>query len=245
MHILVIERDPDGPKSLARRLQDAEFQVTAPGDPAAGLQVLRRRAFAAVVCDPLLPMEDGAPLFVRLMRRHPLVVPETIFVMSGTAGPSVRRRLADLGQPVVPDPGDTDRIAAAIREAADRAAHRRVLLIEDDPANRTALTNVMRQAGLEVHAVEDAIAGYAELERQRYGVIVCDVRMPYLSGKSFFEQLEQSYPNMAGRVVFVTAWANEPDTKEFLTLTGQPFFAKPYDLGEFTEAVVTMARRPL
>ena len=52
----------------------------------------------------------------------------------------------------------------------------------------------------------NGLPALAELQEQSYRVIVCDVKMNFLGGMSFYRELQDSYPDMDDRVVFVTGW---------------------------------------
>jgi DNA-binding response OmpR family regulator len=66
--------------------------------------------------------------------------------------------------------------------------------------------------------------------------------MPSLGGVGFFEQLEERYPNMAARTIFVTAFADEPPVRAFLEQTGQPYFGKPFLPNELLASVAEIGR---
>ena len=68
--------------------------------------------------------------------------------------------------------------------------------------------------------------------------------MPFLEGKSCFRELQQTFPAMATRVVFVTGLAEEDETKRFLQQTGQPYLAKPVRPNDLVAAVAQMAKKP-
>jgi len=118
-----------------------------------------------------------------------------------------------------------------------------VLIVEDDPANRDAFARILAHAGFEVTVAEDGIAAMRALASRRFAVIVSDVKMPQLSGKGFFEQIEESDPDAAGRVVFVTAYAGDPGLQEFFRGSGQPVLQKPVELGALVDAVREVAER--
>ena len=103
-----------------------------------------------------------------------------------------------------------------------------VLLVEDEPANLRAISRLLASAGHEVTLAQNGLEAYEALDRGGLDAVVCDIRMPSLGGVGFFEQIEERYPPMAGRTVFVTAFADEPAVRAFLEQTGQPFLAKPF-----------------
>lgn len=124
-----------------------------------------------------------------------------------------------------------------------QAAPRSVLIIEDDPEGRRTLERVFRRAGFETTAVQDGLEAFNAVQSRRYDVLLCDLRMPRLGGIALFEQLEETFPTMASRTVFVTAYAQAAGIAEFLAKTGQPVFNKPYDVAELLEAARTIAER--
>src|SRR5262245_32978400 len=103
-----------------------------------------------------------------------------------------------------------------------------VLVVEDELANRLALARTFESAGFQVTLAADGMAAFNEISRQKFDVIVCDLRMPVLGGQGFYEQLERDYPQMAGRVLFVTAFIGDARIKDFLSVTGQPVLEKPF-----------------
>jgi len=112
-----------------------------------------------------------------------------------------------------------------------------VLVVEDDRANREAFSRILKRAGFEVESAENGLDALDRLATETYQAIVCDISMPLLSGIGFYEQLEENAPDMAGRVVFVTAYADDPRVRDFLTKTGQPVMEKPIELPALVEAV--------
>lgn len=116
-----------------------------------------------------------------------------------------------------------------------RPAH--VLVVEDDPANRSVATRLLQRAGHYVTACEDGVEALEVLELGGVDCIICDVRMPSLSGRGLFEQIEERMPSMARRFVFVTGDFSQPETREFLDRSNQRVLAKPYDATELLAAV--------
>ena len=118
-----------------------------------------------------------------------------------------------------------------------------ILVVEDDDANRSAIARLLQRMG---HFVTPTANGYEAMEILQLGpvdCIICDVRMPVLGGKGFYEQVERVMPPMASRFVFVTGDYTEPGTRNFLERSGQPVVAKPYDIGELLAAIGTVLAR--
>lgn len=118
-----------------------------------------------------------------------------------------------------------------------------VLIVDDDEGILRAHSKLLERAGFTVSSVDNGIAAFEALQTTQFGVILCDIQMPGLSGMSFFEQLEEQSPQMASRVVFVSGFVDQHDTHEFLVRTGQPFLSKPSTREELVDVVRQMIER--
>ena len=118
-----------------------------------------------------------------------------------------------------------------------------VLLVEDDPLVRNSMLKVLERGGFTVTPVPNGLAALSELRDHRFSAIVSDLRLPFLQGDDFFRQIEELFPDMARRVVFVTAWAHDPQFAEFLQQTGQPCLAKPFEAVDLIATVKRVASK--
>jgi CheY-like chemotaxis protein len=118
-----------------------------------------------------------------------------------------------------------------------------VLVVDDDNAVRDAFVRTLRHAGFEVTAVENGVNALLEIAKRDFDAVVCDYKMPELGGLGFYEQLEEQFPALASRVVFATAYAEDPKIRKFLDLTGQPVLAKPVETQNLVAEVQRLIAR--
>ncbi len=116
-----------------------------------------------------------------------------------------------------------------------------ILVIDDDPDARKPMVRVLERAGFMVAAVENGLAGLAKMQGRTFQVIVCDIRMPFLDGIQFYEAFRRTFPELASRILFVTAITVHPEVQVFLRRTGQPVVVKPYEVAEFVRTVQRLA----
>ena len=116
-----------------------------------------------------------------------------------------------------------------------------VLLIEDDPDVSKSFTGALERQGFRVTAVNAADRAFEELRRSSFDVIVCDVILPRMEGTTFFDRLKDDFPNMTGRVLFVTGWSGEEKTRRLVEYTGRPFLQKPVEMDVLVKAVREIA----
>jgi CheY-like chemotaxis protein len=127
--------------------------------------------------------------------------------------------------------------------ATDPAA-RAVLLVDDEGCIRASVSRVLERAG---YVVTLAASGAEALERvraERYAVVICDLRMPGLSGVALFDQLHQAAPGLAGRILVASGDLSQTETTVFLERSGAPALLKPYGIRELLEAVGRMCAEP-
>jgi len=107
-----------------------------------------------------------------------------------------------------------------------------VLLIDDEEGVRRAVVSFLKRRGMHVIAVEDGSDALRVLRRERFDVIVSDVRMPGMSGREFLERLRREHPAMVNRLIFTTGDTFASDTSSLLRDSGVPSLVKPYDFSK-------------
>lgn len=118
-----------------------------------------------------------------------------------------------------------------------------VLLVEDDPLVRNSIIKILERGGFTVSAVSNGLAALSELRDQRFSAIVSDLKLPFLRGDDFFRQVQELFPDMSRRIVFVTGWGQDEQIREFLEETGQPCLSKPFEADELVGAVQRVAAK--
>ena len=118
-----------------------------------------------------------------------------------------------------------------------------VLLVEDEPGTRQTYTKLLERAGFRVNAVENGLAAIAELNEHSFRALVLDVGLPFLEGRKLYNELVDSYPAMAKRVIFVTGNLSDEEVLRFLDETGRPYLGKPASATELVGIVRRTADR--
>jgi CheY-like chemotaxis protein len=116
-----------------------------------------------------------------------------------------------------------------------------VLMIDDNEVVRRGLAHVLEKAGYAVTTAPHGLAALLALARRPYRAIVCDIMMPVMDGVDFYRETVKLHPEAAARVLFVTAWADEPTIGPILAQTGRPVLQKPFEMDEFLDAVRQIA----
>jgi signal transduction histidine kinase len=117
---------------------------------------------------------------------------------------------------------------------------RRVLVVDDDPGVGSAVRRLLR--GAEVSVATSAEEASALLARDaEFDVVLCDLFMPGRTGMDLHRELRASRPELAARMVFMTAGAYTPESSAFLDAVPNARVEKPFEASRLRALV---ARAP-
>jgi two-component system NtrC family sensor kinase len=128
-------------------------------------------------------------------------------------------------------PGGTDAPPAVTRVA------RTILVVDDEPGIANALAHLLRRDGHTVDTAADGQLALARLHTQTYDLLLCDLRMPELDGPGLYQVLQQQYPHLLQRVIFLTGDTLSEEARTFLEQTEVPRLSKPFRAAEVRQLV--------
>ncbi|MBN2471887.1 MAG: response regulator [Anaerolineae bacterium] len=83
----------------------------------------------------------------------------------------------------------------------------RVLVIEDEPANRDFLVRLVTQAGFEASGARDGSSALEALEGGPCAVVIVDIQLPDISGLDLVRTMHERYPDA---IIVVASMWDEP-----------------------------------
>jgi CheY-like chemotaxis protein len=165
------------------------------------------------------------------------VMAESVIAAGGGATPSVPLPPEDF----VPLPAEVFHVTEPDHDEVDRTARRRkALVVDDEESNAALVRRVLAGAGYDVESTTLSRRALAMIEGTTYDAVVCDIKMPELSGQELYGRVCQIRPEMARRFVFITGDIEGEDTRQFLKDTRCSYFLKPFNLEKLTAAVDTL-----
>lgn len=110
-----------------------------------------------------------------------------------------------------------------------------LLIVDDESSIRYAMERGLRTEGLRILTTETAQAGIEAVNHHRPDVVVCDIRLPDMSGLDAFQKMRDIDPHLP--VIIITAHATTDTAIEAMKRGAFDYILKPYDLNELKEAV--------
>ncbi len=125
---------------------------------------------------------------------------------------------------------------APSRAAVSIDASGSVLVVDDERALAAAIARELG-ARMQVELVHSGGEALAALGRGHFDAVLCDLRMPDLSGAEVYRQTRARNRGQADRFVFITGAAGAAGEAEFLKHAGRPVLEKPFAMSELWRAV--------
>ena len=112
-----------------------------------------------------------------------------------------------------------------------------VLVGDDESFIAQLIADVLGGEGYDVDTAPHGVAALERLERRTYDVVLSDLRMPELDGLGLFREIEQRYPDLLHRFVFITGTSEHADYQGFIDDAKVPVLTKPFDMADLVRVV--------
>jgi len=210
--MLVIEDDP----SFARIVRDLArkngFKCLIAGNGKAGLDLARRYQPTGIILDIGLPEMDGWAVMEQLK-----IAPETrhipVHFMSATDASQRGLEMGAVGY--LTKPVTREQIAGAFDRIHQLAqpGRRRLLLVEDDPATRLAVTALLAPQHLDIVQVKSGEEAFRHLrDDEPFDCMVLDLGLPDLDGHSLLKRCSEANILLPPVVVYSARDLSDQDT---------------------------------
>ncbi|HEB77250.1 MAG TPA: sigma-54-dependent Fis family transcriptional regulator, partial [Methylothermaceae bacterium] len=114
-----------------------------------------------------------------------------------------------------------------------------ILIVEDDPALGEALKDTLELAGWQVARVADGGEALTFLERQPVGLVISDVKMAPMDGRTLLDRIKKRWPELP--VLLMTAYGTIEQAVEVIRAGACDYLVKPFE----AETLVSQAKRYL
>jgi response regulator RpfG family c-di-GMP phosphodiesterase len=117
----------------------------------------------------------------------------------------------------------------------------RVLVVDDEETIRLALSKFLRTRGYNVQTAESGSVALDLLQRGKYVLMLCDVRMPGIGGVELVPRALAIDPELA--IVMLTAVNDAPTAAEVLSAGAMDYLMKPIELADLQHAIERVLHR--
>lgn len=116
-------------------------------------------------------------------------------------------------------------------------SRRRILLIDDEMDIVEMAGRALMEHGYEVDTARNGAEALEYIQEHPYDLIVCDIKMPGMSGIELWNRLAERHPAMAKRFAFITGDVAGEKTAKFLRRVDAPALQKPFEVAQLVAFV--------
>ena len=204
--ILVAEDDPPASELLTRQLVAAGYRVEVARTGAEAIAKARQLRPAAITLDIILPEIDGWDVITEL-KGDEATSSIPIIVVSVVDNPELGLALGAIDYFI--KPVDAGRLVERLNQLAGQIDRKhdktRVLVVDDEPANRTWLKAVLEPAGFSVVPAAGGREGIELARTQAPDLVVLDLMMPEVTGFDVVEALRSEASTRETPILVLTA----------------------------------------
>ncbi|CAK0745535.1 Histidine kinase [Gammaproteobacteria bacterium] len=189
--ILVIEDDPAFARVVGDLAKKRGFRTLVASNGRMGLELAQQYRPTGIILDISLPEIDGWTVMERLK-----ATPETrqipVHVMSADDDKLRGLKMGAIGFDTKPT--TKEQINKAFERLIQSAAtiERRILLVDDDPATRLAVSGILKNLNAEIVYASDGQSALESLQTQKFDCVILDLTLPGLSGFEILNQMSRS-----------------------------------------------------
>jgi len=136
-----------------------------------------------------------------------------------------------------------ERLEGDTQKAWPSPGHR-ILVIDDEQAVREVLREALANYGHVAHTTSSGREALRWIETLSYDLVICDMKMPDMDGKTFYAEAQARWPHLAERIVFCTGDVVNPKTQSFLQELGCRYVTKPFKVEELLSLLNPRPRKP-
>jgi CheY-like chemotaxis protein len=113
----------------------------------------------------------------------------------------------------------------------------KILYIEDHPAQRDIMAQMLELSGYEVAVASDGIDGLEQARSWKPDLILMDLRMPRMDGFEAIKELRKDPTTEEIPVIAISAWASAKHKERAMEAGANEHFTKPVDLTRLLDTI--------
>lgn len=117
----------------------------------------------------------------------------------------------------------------------------RILIAEDEEITLKHLVNTLKKEGYEVVGVRNGREAIDAIQRERFDLIITDIKMPEMSGMEVLERAKKIEPEI--EVMVITGFGSIGSAVEAMKKGAYDYITKPFDLDELVLKVKNICEK--
>jgi CheY-like chemotaxis protein len=120
----------------------------------------------------------------------------------------------------------------------------KILYVEDHPAQRDIMAQMLELSGYQVAVACDGVEGVEQARSWEPDLILIDLRMPRMDGFEAIEVLRGDPKTADIPIIAISAWASAKHKERALQAGANEHFTKPVDLSRLIDTINSYLSHP-
>jgi DNA-binding response OmpR family regulator len=118
----------------------------------------------------------------------------------------------------------------------------RILVVDDDPAIRDLLRDVLQGAGYTVDTAPDARSALGLVRETIYAAALFDFDLPDMDGVMLHRKIREMDPELASATIFMSGMVQKNEHLDYYHSASGGFLAKPFDAHRVVAEIARLTR---
>jgi DNA-binding NtrC family response regulator len=101
----------------------------------------------------------------------------------------------------------------------------KILIVDDNPNMSSLLSEMLEVFDYESKTASDGLQALEELKKDKYAMVITDMRMPKMSGLELLQKVKENHPKV--KVVLISGYSSGEIESQALDLNADGFIGKP------------------
>lgn len=120
---------------------------------------------------------------------------------------------------------------------------RKIIVIDDVPANRSLIRSFLSMMGFDVDTAEDGMKGLQAIKKDQYDIIFSDVEMPNMNGFEFLRRARALPQYKTTPIIMLTSLNTQDHVNTAKKLGASFYIVKPFTKDKF-DSVLSKLKLP-
>jgi DNA-binding response OmpR family regulator len=238
--ILVVEDDADIAALIVHNLRQVGYAADSVATGRAAIDQARRDRPDLITLDIYLPDIDGWKV-LKVLKTDPVTADVPVVVVSIV--PENKESLKLGAVEYLVKPLDSAVLLDTISRVLGHSG--RVLIVEDDLATSTMLSEALQRAGLRVLVTANGQHALKLAKEKQPDLILLDLKLPRMDGYTVLQNLRQIPATTHTPVMIMTGSVtlDEAKRREFTDLGASSFLIKPFDMQVLLDQIDALLRQ--
>lgn len=203
--ILLVDDNEAYIDSIKDILEDEGYEVQTANSGEEACDISDAARFDLVLMDIKMPGMNGVECFLRMKSQNPAV--KVILFTAYALTELIEKAHANGVLAVLKKPLDLDKLDKILIDILKEPDGGYILLADDDRDLCENLYDALTEYGYRVAMATDADDVVNEAERQKFNVLILDLKMPKIKGLELYRRIKELQPNLA--TIIITGYAEE------------------------------------